>query len=122
MPEQASPSAAAIAAQQAALSTRYRSAVEADQLLAEAVRDAHAATVAAGRQIDAVAAEIDSCLQHQAAFAVDTPLGAHEFQRFLIAKHRELIAIVDEAHRDDAAKQALLVSLPTQYSAPASRS
>ncbi|HET9876865.1 MAG TPA: DUF4226 domain-containing protein [Mycobacterium sp.] len=115
MAEQSGPSAAALRAKQAALSARQGATSDADQVLAEILRGAHATTVAARERLDAIAAEIDDCLQRSAVFAVDTPLGAREFQRFLVAKHRELIAIVAEAQRDDAAKRALLESLRPQY-------
>lgn len=116
MAEQSGPSMAAVRAMTAALSARRDTAADADRVLVDAVRGAHAATVAARRRLDAIGAEIDDCVRHQAAFAVDTPLGAHEFQRVLLAKHRELIAIAAEAQRDDAAKRALLESLRAQYS------
>jgi hypothetical protein len=116
MAEQSGPSVDAIQAKQAALSARHDTVADADRVLADTVLGAHAATVATRDRLDAIAAEIDDCVQNQAAFAVATPLGAREFQKFLIAKHRELISIVVEARRDDAARQVLLESLRPQYS------
>jgi hypothetical protein len=122
MAEQSGPSVAAIQAKQAALTARYRTAAGADHVLTGALLGAHAATVAARERLDAIAAEIDACVQNQAALAVDTPLGARELQKLFIVKYRELIAVVAEAHRDDAAKQALLESLGPQYSSSTSAS
>jgi hypothetical protein len=116
MAEQSGPSVAAIQAEQAALSARHHTAADADHVLAEALLGAHAATVSARERLDTVAAEIDHRVRDQAALAVDTPVGAREFQKFLIAKHRELIVIVSEAHRDDAARRELLESLRPRYS------
>jgi predicted RNA methylase len=122
MAEQSGPSVAALQAKQAALSARHSTAADADHVLAEAALGAHSATVAARKRLDAIVAEIDDCVRHQAALALDTPLGAREFRKFLIVKHRELITIVAEAHGDDAAKQAVLESLRPQYSDSASPS
>ncbi|MGH3563137.1 MAG: DUF4226 domain-containing protein [Mycobacterium sp.] len=116
MAEQSGPSVAAIQAKQAALSARHSRAADTDHVLAEALQGAHGTAVAARNRLDAIAAEIDDCVQNQAALAVDTPLGARELQKLLIAKHRELIAVVEEAYHDDAAKQALLESLRARYS------
>ena len=58
-------------------------------------------------------------VKNQAALAVDTPMGAREFQRFLIAKHREIIAVVSRAHELDGAKKTALETLRSQYAAPA---
>jgi hypothetical protein len=115
MADQSGRSVDALKARQAALSARHTAAADADRVLEETILSARAATVAARDRLDDIAAEIDDCVQNQAAFAVDTALGARELQKFLIVKHRELIAIVTEAHRDDAAKRAVLESLQPKY-------
>lgn len=120
MPAQSGPSAAALSARRAALSARHSSASSADRVLADALREAHAAAAAARQRLDAIADEIERCVANQAELAVDSALGAREIQRFLIAKHRELIGIVTEARRDAAAKRALLDSLRDRYADPAS--
>jgi hypothetical protein len=116
MAEQSGPSMAAIQAKQTGLAARDRATADADRVLADTVLGAHTATVAAADRLDAIAAEIDDCVRNQSAFAVDTSLGAREFQKFLITRHRELVAIVTEAQRDDAARATLLESLRSQYS------
>jgi hypothetical protein len=122
MAEQSGPSVAGIEAKQAMLSARHHTAADADHVLADTLLGARAATVAARDRLDAIATEIDECVQNQNTLAVDTSLGAREFRKFLIAKHRELIAIVVGARRDDAARQALLESLRAQYTSSASDS
>ncbi len=117
MAEQSGPSVAAIQARQAALSVRGRSAAAADRVLADTVRHAHNAAVTAGNRLDTISVEIDQCIHHQHALAVDTLLGAHEMQRQLLAKQRELIAIVAEASREAAAKRTVLEALRAHYTA-----
>ncbi len=90
MVEQGGLSITAIGDQQTALSTQHTAAAEADRALTDALASAHAATVEGIRRLDAIAAEIDSAVTNQAAFGVDTAVGAREFQKFLIAKQREI--------------------------------
>lgn len=122
MAEQSGPSVAAIRAKQAALADRYRAAATADRALVEVVQDGYAGSAAAGRRLDTIAAELDACVEQQALFAVDTPMGAREFQRLLLAKQRELIAVVVEAQQDVVARRELLQSLQPRYSNPANTS
>jgi hypothetical protein len=119
MAEQTGPSVAAMQGRQAALARQHSAAAEADRGLADALAAAHAATVEGARRLGTIAAEIDDAVQNQAALAVDTPLGAREFQRFLIAKQREIIAVVLHAHELDGAKKTVLETLRSQYAAPA---
>lgn len=114
MAEQAG-SAAAFAANQAALATQQRAAADADRALAEVLTNAHAATVAGMRRLDVLAGEID----HAAAgFALDTPLGAREFQKFLITKQRDVLAVVAATQELDDAARVRVESLRAAYSAP----
>ena len=77
---------------------------EADRRLADAVANAHAVTVGALQHLDRIEAEIESAVSTAQAFAVDTPAGARELQRLLIAKaardphrrHRSRRAVSDE--------------------------
>ena len=119
MTDQTGPGVAAMRARQVALSNRHTAVTEADRALAGAFASAYAATVEGINRLDAIQSEIDSAVQNRAALAVDTPMGAREFQRFLLARHREIIAIVSEAHQDDGVKKALLESLRSRYSVPA---
>lgn len=115
MAEQSGPSVAAIQAKQAVLADRYGAAAEADQILAEVTRSGYAGSVAARRQLDTIAAEIGACVQDSATFPAATPLGAREFQRLLLSKQREIIAIVVDAQQDASTKRQLLEALPARY-------
>ncbi len=119
MPEQAGRSIAAIGEQQAAASTRYVAAADADRALVQALADAHAATVEAVGQLDEIAAEIDSAVANQAALGLDTAVGAREFQKFLIAKQREISTVVSNAREVDSAKKAVLETLREHYTGSA---
>jgi Domain of unknown function (DUF4226) len=115
MAEQAGRSIGAIAESQAALSRRHGAAADADRALAEVLASAHAATVEGVRRLDAIAAEIDRAVANQTAIGLDTAIAAHEFQRFLIAKQREILAVVSGAHELDVAKKAALQKLAAHY-------
>lgn len=115
MTEQPEPSVSAMQTRQAALAAQYATVTDADRTLVDALVTAHAATVEGTARLDAIAAEIGQAVQNQATLALDTPAGAREFQRFLIAKQREIIAIVAHAHELDAAKKAAVKALPAQY-------
>ncbi|BAX90205.1 DUF4226 domain-containing protein [Mycobacterium shigaense] len=118
MSEQTGPSLAAIQARQSALASQHGSVSDADRVLAEVVASAHAAIRESIRRLDAIADEIDRLVPGQARLAVDTPVGAREFQKFLIAKQREIAAVVADAHELDRAKAAVLESLREQYTTP----
>jgi hypothetical protein len=119
MTEQGGLSISAIEDQQTALSAQHAAAAEADRVLKDALASAHAATVEGIRRLDAIAAEIDSAVTNQAAFGIDTAVGAREFQRFLVAKQREILAVVSEAQELDSAKKAVLDGLGEHYGAAA---
>jgi Domain of unknown function (DUF4226) len=119
MAEQAGQSIGAIGEAQAALSRQHAAAADADRVLAEALASAHAAAVDGIRRLDAIAADIDLAVANQSAIGLDTAMGAREFQKFLIAKQREILAVVSDAHELDAAKKALLEKLTAHYNASA---
>jgi hypothetical protein len=119
MAEQAGGAVEAIGARQAALSARHAAAAEADRALVEALASAHAATVEAIRRLDAIESEIDGVVTNQAALALDTAMGAREFQKFLIAKQQEISAVVSQARELDGATRAALDKLREHYTAPA---
>ena len=120
MSEQAGPSVAAIQAWQAALVSRHGTVADADRVLAEVLASAHAAMRESLRRLDAISEEIDRAALHQADLAADTPLGAREFQKFLVAKQREVAAVVEEARELGRAKKAVLYGLRQHYAVSAS--
>jgi|SRR5271163_648147 len=115
MSEQDGFSVAAIQTRQAALVSQHGAVAEADRVLEELLASAHAAIRQSIRRLDAIAAEIDRAVPGQADQGVDTPLGARELQTFLVAKQREIAAVVARAHELDRAKAAVLESLLAQY-------
>jgi hypothetical protein len=117
MSEQAGHSVGAIQARQAALGKHHSAVAEADRVLAEALASAHAVMRESVRRLDAIADEIERAVPGQADLAIDTPLGAREFQRFLLDKQREIAAVVTNAHELDRAKTAVLERLRAQYGA-----
>jgi Domain of unknown function (DUF4226) len=119
MAEQAGLSIGAIGEKQAALSTRHAAVADADRALAEALAGAHAATVEGARRLDAIGAEIDRVVGNQAALGLDTGVGAREFQKFLLAKQREILAVVSDARELDFAAKAVLDKLSEHYSSAA---
>ncbi|MGH3636646.1 DUF4226 domain-containing protein [Mycobacterium sp.] len=119
MAEQAGSGVAAIRARQAALQSRHGELADADHALAAALASAHAATVEGVSRLDAIAAEIETAVHNQVALAIDTPMGARAFHMFLIAKQREIIAIVSDARELDRAQKSALESLCPPYGASA---
>jgi Domain of unknown function (DUF4226) len=119
MSEQAGPSLGAIRARQSALVSQHSTTAEADRVLAELLASVHAATRESIRRLDAIGEEIDRAATDRADLAVDTPMGAREFQRFLVAKQREIAAVVTDAHALDCMKRAALDHLRAEYAPPA---
>ena len=119
MPTQAGGPIDAIGQRQAALSARHAAAVEADRALAVALAGAHLVTVESIRRLDAVAAEIDGAIANQGALALDTAMGAREFQKFLIARQQEISAVVSRARDVDVQTRAALDALRAHYTSPA---
>jgi hypothetical protein len=117
MVEQAGHSATAIAAAVTALLERHAGVADTDRALAGALTAAHTATVEGLRRLDAIEADIESAVAGQDALALDTPAGAHQFHRFLLTKHREILDIVSATAADSEAKKIELQGLLTQYAA-----
>jgi hypothetical protein len=117
MSEQADYSVAAIAARRDALAARHRSATEADRVLTEALAGAHEALRESVRRLDAIATDIERA----GRLVIDAPLGARELQRFLLAKQREITAVLTDAREVSRAKAAVLQGLQQQYGQPSTR-
>jgi hypothetical protein len=119
MSEQAGPSLGAIQARQSALASQHSTANDADRVLAAVLASVHAATRESIRRLDAIAEEIDRAATDRSDLGVDTPMGAREFQKFLVAKQREIAAVIADAHELDRAKRAVLDNLRAHYAVPA---
>ncbi|MEE6136168.1 DUF4226 domain-containing protein [Mycobacterium sp. 050128] len=115
MSEQTGHSLTAIQARQSAMATRHDSVAEADCALMDVLASAHAAMRESIRRLDAIGDEIERAVPQQRSLGVDTPMGAREFQKFLVAKQREIAAVVADACELDRAKSAVLKGLRAQY-------
>ncbi|OBE93907.1 DUF4226 domain-containing protein [Mycobacterium sp. 852002-10029_SCH5224772] len=117
MTEQPEPSLEAAEARRSALASQHGTASEADRLLTDVLTTAHTAARESVRRLDAIAEQIDHAVVQQAALAVDTPMGAREFQKFLLDKQREIATVVTRARELAHAKRAVLENLRAQYTA-----
>jgi hypothetical protein len=115
MADQTGHSATPAAALSTTLTGRHTAAAEADRVLAEVLAEAHTAAVEALHRLDAIAADIESAVAHQGAFALDTAAGAHEFHRFLLAKQREISDLVTSTVAMSQLKSAALQELLGHY-------
>ncbi len=118
MADQTGHSVTAIQASQAALVAQHSTISDVDHVLREALAGAHAATLEGLSRLDAIAREINGAVQNQAALALDTPVGTREFQKFLVAKQHEIVAVITEAREFGRAKLAVLEGLRPQYAVP----
>ncbi|CDO86095.1 Biofilm regulator BssS [Mycobacterium triplex] len=97
------------------MATKHDSVADADRALMDVLASAHAAMRESIRRLDTIADEIERAVPRQRGRAVDTPMGAREFQRFLVAKQREIAAVVADARELDRAKTAVLEGLRAEY-------
>lgn len=109
MVDHSGPGAGALAAARTELTLRHAGAADADRILAEIICGAHAATVQGIDRLGAIAADIADAAQ--GGYPTDTALAAREFQRYLVAKQREVHAVIAEAHRLDDAGRTRMTSL-----------
>ena len=117
MPEQQPGPLEAVEARRSALASQHGTASEADRVLTEVLTSAHEAARESVRRLDSIAEQIDHATVHQADLALDTPMGAREFQKFLMAKQREIATVVTEAREFGQAKRAVLQNLRARYGA-----
>lgn len=119
MAEEAGRTIDAVTARLDAVTRQGAALSEADRQLADAVAGAHAVVVSALEQLNHIQTEIDTVATSlggdPSGFATDTPAGALEFQRFLLAKQREIVAVVERASAEAAAKAEVLERLRESY-------
>jgi hypothetical protein len=82
---------------------------DADRSLAEAVLNAHANAVAGQQKLTTMQQSIEDAVTKQTA--LDTPVGAREFSKFLLSKQKDLLDLATNAHLDDKSKAAILAGL-----------
>lgn len=109
---QAGDSVGALAAARRALAARDADLADADRALAEALTGAHAIAVESIGRIESITADIDAAATEQPK---DTPAGAREVGRQLVAKNRDIAEVVSTARAAVAAKTAALQALTERY-------
>ena len=105
-------SGAALEAARRALAARDVDLADADRVLAETVADVHAIAVESIGRIDTIKAEIDAVVRDQPK---SSAAGAHEFGRHLVARNRDIAAVVSEAVEVAQAKTLALKELQDRY-------
>lgn len=96
------------------LKSRNDASVDADRKLAEAVLRAHASSAQGAKKLNAIQAEIESAVKAQTA--LDTPLGAREFSRFLANKLKDISDVVQSSALDAQSQNEVLAGLAEFYS------
>ncbi|MGB3520024.1 MAG: DUF4226 domain-containing protein [Mycobacterium sp.] len=107
-------SASAMRQAEAALAQQLSSTANFDRQIIEALRHAHKTTLEGRRRLDDLESEIAGAAR---SWDLSTAAGAREFQRFLIGKLGQIIAVVEEANDDDVSKQELATALTALYAA-----
>lgn len=106
----------ALDAARSALAARDGALAAADSALALVLDGAYRSAAGCVRRLDDLRAEIDVAV---ARGPFESAAAAREFGAFLVAKNREIIAIVAEARADAAAKAVALQALAEHYRGPA---
>lgn len=85
---------------------------DADRMLTETVAAAHRIAVDAIGRIDAIESDVEATATDQSR---DTAAGAREVGRNLVAKNREIAAVVSDTRDAVAAKTVALKAIAEQY-------
>ncbi|MFM9035983.1 MAG: DUF4226 domain-containing protein [Mycobacterium sp.] len=109
-------SADALEAARRALAARDADLAAADRALADAVAGAYAAAVESIGRIEAIESEVEAAAADQPK---DTPAGAREFGRHLVAVNREAADVVRWAKAQARAKTVAVKELTERYLPPA---
>ena len=109
---QAGGSGEALEAARRALAARDADLADADRALTEAISSAHAIAVGAIGRIDAITADVEAVVTGQPK---NNAAEAREIGRRLVAKNREIAAVVDEARAAADAKTVVLTQLIERY-------
>lgn len=89
----------------------------ADRVVIPTLRAAYVSVLRGRRQLDTIAADIESAVANQQALALDTPAGAATFSKFLAAKTQHINRVVAETAAGSQAGAATLGSLDRSYQA-----
>ncbi|MFN8087513.1 MAG: DUF4226 domain-containing protein [Mycobacterium sp.] len=96
----------------ATLAERGQDLSDADRALSDLLCEAHELSATAVARLDQISAHIESTVR---ADPTASPVEAREFSRLLLDKHREIIAIVEQARADVEAKTIALQALSDRY-------
>ena len=105
-------SAEALAAARQSLAARDAELAAADRALIAAVAEAHAMAVESIGRIDTISSDVETAATGQPK---DSPAGARELSRHLVASNREIAAVVSEAKAVVDAKTVALRELTERY-------
>lgn len=97
---------------EAALALQNSGAAEFDRLMLEAIVTAHKTTEDGRRRLDELESDLEAAVT---ARNLETPMGARDFQRYLIGRLKDILAVVAEANDSDASRKALLAALAALY-------
>lgn len=97
---------------EATLAQQNSETAEFDRQMLEAILTAHKTTQDGQRRLDQLEADIETAVRSR---KLDTPMGAREFQRYLIGRLKDILAVVAEANDSDTSRQALLAALAALY-------
>lgn len=109
---QSGPAADAMKNAEADLAHVQTAVAEFDRQMIEAILHAHKTTEDGQRRLAELERDIENTVT---TLRLDTPLGAREFQRYLIGKLRDILAVVQEANDDDTSQQALAAAWAALY-------
>lgn len=109
---QSGPAADAMKNAEADLAHVQTAVAEFDRQMIEAILHAHKMTEDGQRRLAELERDIENTVN---TLRLDTPLGAREFQRYLIGKLRDILAVVQDANDDDTSQQALAAAWAALY-------
>ena len=101
-----------LASARAVLAARDADLADADRLMAEAVAAAHAAATQSIARMDEIRADLDAVAT---ARPPESPAEAHELTRLLVAKQREITALVQDARAVAESNSIVLQHLSERY-------
>jgi uncharacterized protein DUF4226 len=103
------PAADAIKKLEAALKDQNSNVAQADRTLAEAVLNAYSSSTQGKQQLKGLQQSIEDAVNQQTA--LDTPMGAREFQKFLLNKQKQILDTVARADLDAKSQKEIIASL-----------
>lgn len=101
------------------LAGRNTTAAGADAQLQTLLRTAHTTAAQYAQRLDGIDKAVNEAVARQASMALDTAAGARQFQQFLAAKHREILAVLDDAQQSNSELQTQVQALSGHYDFPA---